>query len=71
MERMTELVKKVDINWIVELCHKPGARLDYMQEQITLKYNSLTANEAKKIILLVALSEASIIAVKELNKAGK
>jgi len=59
------------MNWIINLCHKPGARLDYMVEEITLKYNSLTANEAKKIILLVALSEASIKAFKDLNKAGK
>lgn len=68
MKTIADLAKEVDINWVIELCREPGARLDYMQEKITLKYNRLTANEARNLILFIALCDASIIAVKELHK---
>lgn len=71
MKTMYDLMKTVDINWVIELCHKPGARLDLMQEEITLKYNHLTADEAKKIILFIALAEGAVKAVKDLNHPGK
>lgn len=68
METIDKLANKVDIEWIYNLCHKPEAKLDSMIEEITLKYNNVTADEAKNLILAVALSEASIKAVKDLKK---
>lgn len=68
METIDKLSNKVDIEWIFNLCHKPDAKLDSMIEEITLKYNNVTADEAKNLILAVALSEASIKAVKDLKK---
>lgn len=71
MKTIEELVNGVDINWVIELCHEPGAKLDYIQEQIKIKYNSLTEDEARNLILFVALCDGSIKAVKELHKNNK
>lgn len=68
METMRELIKDIDMNWIINICHNPGVKLNTLQEQIISKYNHITADEAKKIILLVALTDASIKAVKDLKR---
>lgn len=65
MKSMKEIVKKVDISWVINLCHQPGAKLNYIIEQITSKYNDITATEARDLICLVAMSEAFINMVEE------
>lgn len=71
METIERLSKIVDLDWLINLCHQPGAKLDYLINEITLKYNCLTGEEAKKLILCVALADATIKTIKKLNTAGE
>lgn len=67
MKTIEELVKDIDLEWVLNLCHQPEARLNDIIEKMTLKY-PITGNEAKEIILLFALTDAAIKVFKDTKK---
>lgn len=66
MKTIKELIKDIDLEWVLNLCHQPEARLNDIIEKMTLKY-PITGAEAKNIILLLALTDAAVRVFKDIK----